>query len=50
MHAEMKMELKNPLTQLLNLRKILQNRLQEIEDRLSGLKGKVHDLDEINST
>lgn len=42
--------MRHSLTQLLNLRELFQNRLQEAEDIISGLKDKVHDLDEMNNT
>lgn len=43
----MKMELKNPVTQLENSKKNFTNRMNYTEDRIPVLKDKVEDLDKI---
>ena len=44
---EMKMELKNPTTYLDNSKGSLTGRMNQAEDRISGLENKVDDLDQI---
>lgn len=43
--TEMRMELKNPITLLENPNKSLTSRMNQVEDRISGLKDKAEDLD-----
>lgn len=41
----MMMELKNSITQLRKLGKNLISRINKVEDKISGLKDKIHDMD-----
>lgn len=44
---KIKTELKNLVTQVGNSKEILTSRIKQTEDRISGLKDKIEDLDQI---